>query len=108
MRRGSQALSAQLSKYRDAVVKVVRNTAGSGSPRPEVEVIAVLGREPGGNPNEPEMQARMLRESANARWITYDTLFRNTENAYRDYMEAHARASRINDVIQQIRPSGQE
>ena len=101
-------LSAQLSKYRDAVAKVVRTAAGSGSAKPEVEVIAVLGREPGGNPSDPEMQSRMLREAANARWITYDTLFLNTENAYREYMEAHERASRINDVIQQIRPSGQE
>lgn len=102
------ALSDQLSKYRDAVAKVVRSAAGSDSTEPDVEVIAVLGREPGGNPSDPERQARMLRDAANARWITYDTLFLNTENAYREYMEAHERASRINDVIQQIRPSGQE
>lgn len=98
----------QLARYRDAVARVARAEGGSGAPEPDVEVVAVLGREPGGNPSDPERQARTLRDAANARWITYHTLFTNTEKAYEEYMKAHMRASKINDLIQQIQPTGQQ
>ena len=97
----------QLARYRDAVARVARAEGGSDAPEPDVEVVAVLGREPGGNPSDPERQARTLRDAANARWITYHTLFTNTEKAYEEYMKAHMRASKLNDLIQQIKPTGQ-
>ena len=97
----------QLARYRDAVARVARAEGGSDAPEPDVEVVAVLGREPGGNPSDPERQARTLRDAANARWITYHTLFTNTEKAYEEYMKVHMRASKLNDLIQQIKPTGQ-
>lgn len=100
-------LAGQLSKYRDALAKAVRERSGSEAVSREIEVVAVLGRDPIGYPGDRERQAGMLRAAANARWVTYGSLFDGAEKAYREYIEAHGRASDLYDLIQQIRPAGQ-
>ena len=100
-------LSRQLSKYRDALKKAILASKGSEAGDPEIEVVAVLGSDPVGNPSERAEQVAMLRVIG-ARWITYDSLFVHAEGVYREYIEAHTRASKLNDLIQQIKPAGQQ
>ena len=98
-------LSRQLSKYRDALKKAILASEGSEAGDPEIEVVAVLGSDPVGNPSERTDQVALLRV-IDARWITYDSLFVHAENVYREYIEAHTQASKLNDLIQQIKPAG--
>ena len=98
-------LLGQLSKYRDALEKVLTANATSADGAPEIEIVAVLGMDPSGNPVSRERKVDALR-AINARWVTYGSLFVGTEEAYREYLEAHARASRLNELLLQIGPPG--
>jgi hypothetical protein len=96
-------LNAQLSKYREALLKVLRDASQSADSEPEIEMVAVLGGDPIGPPNDRVKMSEILRP-INARWITYGSLFKNSEEAYRDYLDAHERASRLNELINKIAP----
>ena len=97
-------LAEQLGKYRGALEKVIAETTESQTGHPEIEIVAVLGAEPSATPNDRETKVKAL-SAINARWVTYGSLFLSAEEAYREYIEAHARASKINEILQQIGPS---
>ena len=103
-RPGVSALHEQLSKYRGALTKVLRDQLDSDASPPEIECVAVLGHEPGGSASREE-KVNTLR-AINARWVTYASLFTGAEESYREYLDAHKRASRLNELLLQIGPSG--
>ena len=97
-------LLRQLSKYRDALERVLEENSTSADGLPEIEIVAVLGNEPSGPPRSREQKVNALG-AINARWKTYGSLFTGAEENYRDYLDAHKRASRLNEILQRIGPS---
>ena len=87
----------QLAKYHSALRKLLE---ASGAPQPHhIEVIAVVGRRPDNmTPTEQDHSLAAI----NGRIMTYDQLIGNAQRAYREYLDAKAEISRINQLLERI------
>ncbi len=92
------ALARQLSKYREAMLKVLAQQFQIDNP--EVELIAVLGKRPTG-PSDPAVLEATLRPY-NARWVTYNQLIDEALASYQDYLDANERVSRLQEVLDKL------
>ncbi len=89
-------LIEQISKYRDALEKILSVTYPERTP--DIEVICILGRKPPGKDKE---NREMLR-AINAKYITYDTLIRQTRDSYRDFIDKNKELERIQKMIEAL------
>jgi len=90
-------LAKQLNKYRTALDKCLREKFPEQ--RQPIEMIAILGQQP--QDLDDQASEQMLR-SLNARVILYDTLIQESLDAYRDYISAHERISRLNVLLDRL------
>jgi hypothetical protein len=65
-----------------------------------IETICVLGAPP--KPKNREKQNQEMLKAADARYITYDQLIRQTRDSYRDYLQKQKEISRIQELIEQL------
>lgn len=91
-------LARQLSKYREAMLKVLVQQFQIQNP--EVELIAVLGKRPTG-PSDPAVLEATLRPY-NARWVTYNQLIDEALASYQDYLDANERVSKLQAVLDKL------
>jgi hypothetical protein len=91
-------LGRQLSKYREAMLKTLREQFSIENP--EVELIAVLGKRPSGPTNLSEVEG-VLRP-LNARWVTYNQLIDEALGSYQDYLDANERLSKLQAVLDKL------
>ena len=90
----------QLDKYRIAFQKVVRQH--EQQPRP-LELVCIVGRDlrEWTDSGERDVAARTLVQIG-ARVVTYQQLIADSEANYREFLERHADAGRISELIRQI------
>ena len=90
----------QLDKYRIAFQKVARQH--ENPPRP-LELICIVGRDlrEWVDSAEREITARTL-VSIGARVVTYQQLIAGSEANYREFLERHAQAGRISELVNNI------
>lgn len=91
-------LGKQLSKYREAMLKTLREQFSIENP--EVELIAVLGKRPSGPTNLSEVED-VLRP-LNARWVPYNQLIDEALGSYQDYLDANERLSKLQAVLDKL------
>lgn len=97
-------LAEQGNKYavalRDLLVK-------QGTPQPDIEVIFVLGEHPtaksAGLMVADEYIAQRL-ETCRGRIVFYDTLIKNAENQYSEYLDASTAAKALDDLLSSLTP----
>jgi hypothetical protein len=90
-------LAKQVNKYFEAVGKCLREKFNEQES--SLEIIAVLGKPPTGT---SEAKAVNMLKEFNARYITYDSLIREAQDSYRQYLEANERISRISSILDKI------
>jgi hypothetical protein len=90
-------LVAQIGKYRGALKKVLEDQY-PGEPQ-LIEFICLVGKSPKGN--DPKEIQDMLA-SVNARYITYETLLKQTRESYSDYLTAQAQIDKIEQLVNAI------
>ena len=90
----------QLDKYRLAFQKVARQH--EELPRP-LELVCIVGRDlrEWADPGERDVTARTLAQIG-ARVVTYQQLLVHSEANYREFLERHAEAGRISELIHEI------
>ena len=105
LKRADRVLSTndvhrQLDKYRIAFQKVVRQH--EKQPKP-LELVCIVGRELSEwtDPAERELTARTLAPIG-ARVVTYQQLITDSEANYKEFLERHAEAGRISELIHEI------
>ena len=78
-------LGRQIGKYRSGLIKILE---GSGNPHEPLELVYVLGKPPieWNEPDGQNMVERMLN-AVNARYVSYDQLLDNADQAYSDYQQ---------------------
>ncbi len=91
-------LAAQLSKYREAMTKTLRQQFSIENP--EIELIAVLGTRPSG-PTDPATLEGVLRP-LNARSVTYNQLIDEALGSYKDYLDANERVSKLQAILDKL------
>ena len=93
-------IRGQLDKYRIAFQKVARQH--EKQPKP-LDLICIVGRDlrEWGDPSERDVTARTLTQIG-ARVVTYQQLIADAEANYREFLERHADAGRISNLISQI------
>jgi hypothetical protein len=90
-------LAVQLDKYRGALKKVL-NAMFPNEP-PLIEFICLVGSTPTGS------DAKMVEDTLAAvsgRYITYDTLLKQTRDSYADYLTAQQKVDRIQRLVDAI------
>lgn len=90
------ALTDQLQKYRNALVKVLQKFPEEPQ---DIEVIAILGQPLA---NVTQAEASRILGGMNARVILYDQLIKDTQQSYADYLDANKTLSRISAVLEQL------
>lgn len=91
-------LAAQLSKYREAMIKTLQQQFSIE--HPEIELIGVLGTRPSG-PTDPATLEGVLRP-LNARWVTYNQLIDEALESYKDYIDANERVSKLQVILDKL------
>lgn len=94
-------LQEQVQKYRSGLEKLLR-TKFPSEPR-EIEVIVLHGK-PLSPETVDEQQRKELLRPLNARAIPYDTLIKESLDAYKDYLEVNKRLSKLAELIEQLSP----
>lgn len=92
------ALVEQVRKYRSARIKCLQERFPSESQ--PIEIICILGSAPL-PPRESRENKEMLR-AVDARFMTYDTLIKQTQESYSDYLEGQRKIQRIVKIIDAI------
>jgi hypothetical protein len=90
-------LVEQLDKYRGALLKVLKDLYPN-EPQ-QIEFICLVGSRPAGS--DPKAVEKMLA-SVDARFITYETLLKQTRQSYGDYLESQAKIDRIHKLVESI------
>jgi len=90
-------LAKQVKKYKDALEHCIENNFPA-EPR-IVEVICLLGSRPTGASEE---EINRVLGSINGRYITYDTLIKDAEKSYKDYLDSKEALSRLAKIIEQL------
>ena len=105
LKRADRVLSTndvhrQLDKYRIAFQKVARQH--EDQPKP-LELVCIIGRElrEWTDPAERDVTARTLAQIG-ARVVTYQQLITDSETNYKEFLQRHADAGRISELIGQI------
>lgn len=97
---GVDELSAQISKYRRSLSKLLmeKNIKSSA-----IEIVCILGSPPREWElfNERQRIEDLLKVN-NARFITYDNLLDNAFEAYSDYSKKQKRVDRLSQIINEI------
>ncbi len=90
----------QLNKYRMAFQKLARQHEEQRKP---LDLVCVVGRDlrEWTDPAERDVTARTLAQIG-ARVVTYQQLIADSEANYREFLERHADAGRISELIRQI------
>jgi histidine kinase/DNA gyrase B/HSP90-like ATPase len=92
------ALVDQVVKYKKALEKCLKKAYPD---KPQIiEVICLLGTSP--EPQDDDKMVRDLLAAADARYITYDELIRQTRDSYRDYLDRQKKISRIQALIEKL------
>ncbi len=91
----------QIEKYRSALRKLLE-TKFPNEPR-EIEVIVLHGRPLSPQSVEGVQRTELLRAQS-ARAIPYDTLIKESLDAYRDYLEVNKRLSKLAETIESLSP----
>ncbi|MBM3240730.1 hypothetical protein FJZ31_30980 [Candidatus Poribacteria bacterium] len=91
-------LLAQIDKYRRALEKCL-NTKFPNQPK-LIEIICVLGSAP--EPIDDEERNVERLKTANARYITYDTLIQESLASYDEYLKKEKEISRLIDIIEKL------
>ncbi|MFN2454864.1 MAG: hypothetical protein ABR577_11655 [Pyrinomonadaceae bacterium] len=91
-------LVQQVRKYRDGLLKCLK-TKYPNDPR-NIEIICILGSPP--LPVDQDEDNRKVLNTYNARYLTYDTLIKQTTNSYRDYLDKQKEVQRILDLVNSI------
>ena len=86
----------QISKYRNALEKILAVTYPDRSP--DIGIICILGRKPPGKDKEN----RQMLDAINAKYITYDSLIRQTRDSYRDFIDKNKELARIQKLIEKL------
>lgn len=99
-RLGTDDVYAQLDKYRRAFLKVARQHE---RPLRPLELICVVGRDLRGweDPAEREITSRTLNPIG-ARVVTYQQLIRDSQANYNEFIERHAEAGRVSELVREI------
>ncbi len=96
-------LRAQLAKYRGALQECLASEFPDD--QQQIELIAILGSPPTHQTRDADEVEVTLR-AIQARYITYDTLIKQTQESYADYLEANRKigavAQLLNDIDSQI------
>jgi hypothetical protein len=90
-------LVKQITKYNNALTKVFEEHYPDE--QPIIEFICLLGKRPTGT--DVRTVDRLLR-AVNARYITYETLLKQTRESYADYLEAEKKVARIEKLVDAI------
>ena len=93
-----EELTAQVRKYRDALVKCLKDQYPD-EPR-AVETICILGKAP--TPRDHEEDNRKSLDIYNARFITYDALIQDALRSYEEYLEREKRVSDLINLIERM------
>jgi hypothetical protein len=93
-------LVAQIEKYRSGIRKILTDL---GTPDEQIEFIVVLGKHPKEceNPGGKKVVADML-VAVGARYVLYDELLHNADEAYKDYTSKKKSVDRLSGVIKAI------
>lgn len=91
-------LVEQIDKYRRALEKCLARLYPGETPI--IEIICILGSPP--KPKGREKMNRDILKAADARYITYDELIRETRDSYRGYLDKQKEISRIQALINSL------
>lgn len=93
-------LSAQIGKYRSAMLKLLDESNLGQEP---IEIVCILGNPPieWSGPKGRELVEGTLAVH-NARYVDYEQLLNNAFQAYADYSEKHKQVDRLTEVIRNI------
>ena len=94
----SSELSAQVSKYCDALTKVLSETGNASQP---FEIICVLGHSLGYDAASEERANKRLAAD-NARYITYDSIISSTQRIYKEYLDAEKKVRSLVNLMTDI------
>lgn len=99
-RVSSTELITQISKYRSALIKLLKNAGQENEP---VEVVCVVGRElkDWSEPNGREESEKMLAAKG-TRTVLYAELIQNAYKAYKAYVEKKKEAGKVYELIRSI------
>lgn len=89
----------QIEKYRSALEKLLRTKFPTEAR--EIEVIVLHGKPLSPQSVTDERRTELLR-AQNARAIPYDTLIKESLDAYKDYLEVNKRLSKLADTIDRL------
>jgi hypothetical protein len=92
-------LLGQIEKYRSALEKLL-HTKFPNEPR-DIEIIVLHGK-PLSPQSVSETQRTELLRAQNARAIPYDTLIKESLDAYKDYLEVNKRLSKLTEIIDSL------
>jgi len=92
-------LLGQIEKYRSALEKLL-HTKFPNEPR-DIEIIVLHGK-PLSPQSVSETQRTELLRAQNARAIPYDTLIKESLDAYKDYLEVNKRLSKLTETIDSL------
>lgn len=90
-------LGKQMSKYRNALRKVLRERFGENDAN--IEVVAIMGKLPVGLPDE---EREGVLRPINGRMLTYDKLIEEALDSYRDYLDADERMGRLVEILNKL------
>jgi len=95
-------LTKQIRKYRDGAKRILEKTIFKNWP---IEIICLVGKPPpewndaSGTGREGVIESL---SAVNARLVFYDELLTNAQQAYGDYLEAHAKVDKLWEVFEAI------
>ncbi|PZE26109.1 ATP-binding protein [Curtobacterium sp. MCBD17_028] len=101
-------LNAQGVRYANALASILHQQQ-RGDEAQKIEVVFVLGQEPGTKGKGPtqsvaEYQASALRPS-NGSFRLYDALIRQARNQYQQYLDASAKARALDELLDALAPN---
>ena len=92
-------LAKQLTKYKNALAKCLRNRFPDEVPF--IECIAVLGKQPTGSDDRGSVDQTL--GAIHARYLTYDQLISEAQKRYSQYLEARDKASELSVIMANMR-----
>ena len=96
-------IEEQIKKYMKALKKKLYE---NNDPNNRVEGVCVVGRLPNGWENEStRKEEENSLKALDIRVLTYEELIRNAHSMYKQYVEAHEKAGKLNEFIKRIRDS---
>lgn len=93
-------LAKQVSKYRNGMIKLIREIEGRQEP---IQIVCLLGKQPREYSNEdgPKIVKETL-DPLNARIVLYKNLLNDAYKAYSDYLKERKTIDRLAEVIKEI------